>query len=72
MKELLRTSNLVSISYIQACLAERGIESVVLDAHTSTYYGGTFIKRRVMVSTEDYEAALRILNEQKAHFDTID
>lgn len=67
----MRTSNLVTISYIQACLAERGIESVVLDAHTSTYYGGSFIKRRVMVLSDDHEAALRILNEQKEHFDDI-
>ena len=61
MKEILRTNDLVKISYAQALLSDAGIESVVLDAHAGTIYGGAMIKRRVMVINEDAEAAIRLV-----------
>lgn len=61
MKEILRTNDLVTISYAQALLSEQGIESVVLDAHAGTIYGGALIVRRVMVVNEDAERAMELV-----------
>ena len=61
MKEILRTNDLVKISYAQPLLSDAGIESVVLDAHAGTIYGGAMIKRRLMVIHEDAEEAADIV-----------
>ncbi len=58
MKELLRTNDIVRLSWIQAVLADAGIESVVLDLHTSVLEGSIgILPRRVMVGDEDYRRA---------------
>jgi len=61
MKEIFRSNDLVKLSCAQALLSEAGIESVVLDAHTGTIYGGALIQRRLMVLEEDADAAQRQL-----------
>jgi hypothetical protein len=62
MKEVLRTNDLVLLSYATHVLAEAGIEAVVFDAHMSAVEGsiGAF-PRRLMVQDEDINRALREL-----------
>lgn len=50
MDELLRTNDLVYLSFVRHVLAEEGIECLVLDEHTSAVEGSIgAIPRRVMV-----------------------
>ncbi len=60
--ELVRTNDPVLISWIQALLADAGVEALVLDAYTSMVEGSIgAIPRRLMVLHEDVEAARRLL-----------
>ncbi|MGE0005638.1 MAG: DUF2007 domain-containing protein [Parvibaculaceae bacterium] len=62
MKEVLRTNDLVLLSYATHVLAEAGIEAVVFDAHTSAVEGSIgAIPRRLMVADEDFARAAREL-----------
>ncbi len=62
MKELLRTNELVFLSWAEAMLRAEGIESFVLDGHTSVVEGSTYaIRRRMMVVDEDYDRARRLM-----------
>jgi hypothetical protein len=64
MKELLRTNDLVRLSWLQALLKDAGIEFVVLDSHASVLEGSSFaIARRLMVLEEDHGLASRVLRE---------
>jgi len=59
MIELLRTNDMVLISYVSALLADAGVDAVVLDAHMSVLEGSIgAIPRRIMVPT-DSEALAR-------------
>jgi hypothetical protein len=58
MKELLRTNDWVRLSWTQSVLAAAGIESHVLDLHTSIISVGA-IPRRLMVDEKDYARAER-------------
>lgn len=66
MKEILRTNDLVKLSYAQVLLSDAGIESVILDAHAGTIYGGAMIERRLMVVDEDEKQASELVAELKA------
>ena len=58
MKELLRTNDVVRLSWVQAVLADAGIESLVLDHHTSLVEGSIgAIPRRLMVEERDHGRA---------------
>jgi hypothetical protein len=62
MVELLRTNEPVLLSWLLAELAAQGIESVLLDLHTSVLEGSiSAIPRRVMVEEVDLPRAKRIL-----------
>jgi hypothetical protein len=62
MKELLRTNELVFLSWAEAILRAENIEAVVLDAHTSVVEGSTYaIRRRMMVADADYDRARRLM-----------
>ena len=62
MKELLRTNDPVRLSFIEALLRDSGIDSLVLDHHTSLVEGSIgAIPRRLMVAARDYRRALFIL-----------
>ncbi|MDX1541574.1 MAG: DUF2007 domain-containing protein [Geminicoccaceae bacterium] len=58
MRELLRTNDLVHISWVRSVLDEAGIETVVLDEAISGVEGsiGAF-PRRIMVPEDRLEAA---------------
>lgn len=65
MIEVFATNDPVRLSFAQAVLQSAGIEAVVLDAETSSLFGGSlpWIKRRVMVAEEDADAARRHLTD---------
>lgn len=64
MRELLRTNDVVKLSWLTALLADAGIEAIVLDSHTSVLEGSALaIPRRVAVLDDDYQRARRILTE---------
>ena len=64
MKELLRTNELVFLSWAEAMLRAEGIELFVLDGHTSVLEGSTYaIRRRMMVADENYDRARRLMIE---------
>ncbi len=61
--ELLRTNDIVRLSFLGALLADAGIETVVLDTHTSVLEGSIgAIPRRLMVIGDDIVAARRVLD----------
>ena len=67
MKELLRTNDVVPLSWLQAVLADAGIDSVVLDTHTSILEGSiAAIPRRLMVADEDHGPARRLIDAATA------
>lgn len=64
MKELLRTNDPVRLSFVEAILTAAGIESVVLDQHTSIVEGSIgAIQRRIMVADRDHGRAQLLLSE---------
>ena len=63
MREILRTNDLVKLSWLQALLADSGIEVIVLDGHTSVVEGSLgILPRRLMVLEEDYHRACLVLD----------
>ena len=64
MKNILHTNDLVKLSWIQALLTDAGVETVVLDIHTSVIEGSIgAIPRRLAVLDEDFQRARRVLEE---------
>jgi hypothetical protein len=67
--ELLRTNNVVLISWLTALMADNGIAVIILDTHASILEGSALaIPRRIMVADEDFERARRIHAVSLAHF----
>ena len=64
MKVVARTTDLVRLSWLQALLADAGIEAFVLDSHMSVMEGSiSAIPRRLVVDEADAAHATRILEE---------
>jgi hypothetical protein len=62
MKELLRSNDTVRLGWLTVFLADAGIESAVLDTHTSVLEGSVgAIPRRLVVADGDYAKARRML-----------
>ncbi|HMR33398.1 MAG TPA: DUF2007 domain-containing protein [Geminicoccaceae bacterium] len=62
MVELLRSNDMVFLSWAQAMLAAEGIEAVLLDGHTSVMEGSIgAIPRRLAVREEDHRRAEELL-----------
>ena len=62
MRELVRTNDLVKLSWLQALLADAGIEVMVLDVYTSVIEGSIgAIPRRLAVLEADFDRARRVL-----------
>ncbi len=58
---MLRTNDLVLISYIEALLADSEIQTFVLDGHTSVIEGSLgVLPRRIMVA-DDHEVRARVI-----------
>ena len=80
MREVLRTNDLVRLSFVQALLRDAQIDAHLLDANVSSMLdggvGGSVIgvARRLMVSDDDFDAARRRLvsaEEWDARLDVI-
>jgi Putative prokaryotic signal transducing protein len=64
MAELLRTTDIVLLSYVNSLLSEAGILLLVADAHISVVEGSIGIfPRRVLIAAEDWEESAAILTE---------
>lgn len=64
MVPLLKTNDMVLISYVEALLDEAGIGHLVLDGNMSILEGSIgIIARRVMVTEDDLDAAVRLMRE---------
>ncbi len=64
MIELLRTNDLILISFVEALLAEENIICFVADQHMSAVEGSLgFLPRRIMVDTDAARRARRLLAE---------
>ena len=63
MLELLRSNDLVHLSWAQAALSAAGIDTVVLDAHVSGVEGniGAFPRRLMVVDDDLLERAREVL-----------
>lgn len=62
MRELVRTNDVVKLSWLQALLADAQIETVVMDVHTSVIEGSIgAIPRRLVVRPADFDRARRVL-----------
>lgn len=65
MKELLRTANIVRLSYLELVLEEAGIDSIVLDRNTGSIFLGA-VEPRLMVADEDFSRARRLMEQSGA------
>jgi len=67
MRDILRSNDLVELSWAQAVLRDAGIEAVMLDSHTSVLEGSLgILPRRLVVLDEDFAAALGLLEAARA------
>ena len=72
MKELLRSNDLVMLSWIKAVLNEANIETFVLDEQMSVLEGSAAaIPRRVMVKEEDHAEARKALKNSQSDIDKL-
>ncbi|RVU34762.1 DUF2007 domain-containing protein [Hwanghaeella grinnelliae] len=69
MRELLRTTDPVRLSFLTALLRDADIEILMMDVYVSAIEGsiGAFPKR-LMVDGEDYDRAVRILDEARENW----
>lgn len=64
MVELLRSNDLVLLSYVQALLTDARIGYADLDTHMSVLEGGIYaLQRRIMVDEDDKAAAQQLLKD---------
>jgi hypothetical protein len=62
MRELLRTNDLVLISYVSHLLDEGGVDFLVLDTHTSAIEGSIgAIPRRIVMDDSNFALATQLL-----------
>jgi hypothetical protein len=62
MKELIKSNDIVLLSFIEALLSEANILYQIADQHMSIIEGSLgVLPRRVLVNNDDYDAARRIL-----------
>ena len=62
MEELLRTNDLVLISFVEALMRDAGIVHVVLDKNMSTIEGSLgVLPRRILVAADQAEEAREIV-----------
>lgn len=64
MKELLRTTDLVLLTYVSSLLKDAGISAMIADSYVSAVEGsiGAF-PRRVLVAAEDWHRSTSILTD---------
>ena len=69
MIELLRSNDIVRLSWLSALLSEAGIEAFLLDTHTSVIEGSIgALPRRLMVRDGDAARARQVLADSGEEF----
>jgi hypothetical protein len=64
VKELFRSNDAVLLSFVEALLTEGGIAHVIVDGNMSIVEGSLgILPRRMLVSDDQWNQALRILKE---------
>ena len=64
MRTVARSNDPVRLSFLQALLADAGIDAILLDAQTSAVEGSIgAIPRRLVVADRDASRAQRVLTE---------
>jgi Putative prokaryotic signal transducing protein len=64
LEELLRTNDIVLISFVEALLRDAGIEHMVVDQNMSVIEGSLgVLPRRVLVVTDSADAARKLLED---------
>ena len=64
MRVVVTSNNPIRLSFLIVLLADAGIEAVLLDGHTSVLEGSAgAIPRRLVVKTDDYAKACRVLRD---------
>ncbi|SDB29004.1 putative signal transducing protein [Bauldia litoralis] len=64
MEELIRTNDIVLISFVEALLRDAGIEVLVLDQNMSVIEGSLgVLPRRILVAADNLDQARRILTD---------
>ena len=64
MEELIRTNDIVLISFVEALLRDAGIEHMVVDQNMSVIEGSLgVLPRRVLVDSDATAAARRLLKD---------
>ena len=64
MVELVRTNDLVLISFIETLLKEAGVAFFVADQHMSAVEGSLgFLPRRIMIDADEKERARQLMRE---------
>jgi hypothetical protein len=70
LKELLRSNDLVFLSWIRSILDDENIALFVMDGQMSVLEGSAnAIPRRVMVDEEDHAKAVRLLKDAQSNVD---
>ncbi|MEH6727289.1 MAG: DUF2007 domain-containing protein [Hyphomicrobiales bacterium] len=64
MKEILRTNDMVLISFVETLLTEAGVDYLVLDQNMSVLDGSIGILPRRLLVAEEQEAAARKLFDE--------
>jgi Putative prokaryotic signal transducing protein len=64
MDELLRTNDIVLISFVEALLRDAGIQALVLDQNMSVIEGSLgILPRRILVPSDRVDEARRLLSD---------
>ncbi len=64
MKELIRTNDVVLISFVESLLTQAGIGHLVLDQHMSVLEGSLgIIARRILVDSDETAQARRLMKD---------
>jgi hypothetical protein len=64
LRELVRTNDVVLITFIESLLDEAGLGYFVADRHMSAVEGSLgFLPRRIMIVDDDAQAARRLLSD---------
>lgn len=67
LRELIRSNDLVLLSWIKSVLDEANILNFIMDEHMSILEGSAnAIPRRVMVSEKEHGQALKIIQDAKS------
>jgi len=67
VKEILRSNDVVFLSWADAMLRAEGIDAVVFDTHAAVLDGSiSAVQRRLMVSDQDHTRARQLLTEAGA------